>query len=64
LSLLCADKPTGAEIVIVLDDKAHLEVVLRIRASNLCILIENWCLFLGLENLFELLATMTGLEEA
>lgn len=63
MSLLCADKPTGAEVVIVLDDKAHLEVILGVRASDLCSLIRGWGLFLGLENLFKMPATVAGLEE-
>jgi hypothetical protein len=62
--LLCADKAAGAEVVIVLDDKAHLKVILWIRARWVCSLIGDWGLFLGLENLFKMLATVARLEES
>ena len=63
MGLLRVDKPTGAEVVIILDDKAHFKIILGIRASDVWSLIRGWGLFLGLENLFKVPTTVAGLKE-
>lgn len=60
--LFGADEPARTEIVVVLDNEAHFEVVLGVGASWFYPLVGCRGLLLYLKQLLEMLATLTGLE--
>jgi len=60
VGLLGADEPAWAEVVIVLDDEAHFEVVLGIRTNWVYPLVSCLDLLLYLKQLLEVFSTLTG----